>query len=371
MNFRSDLLGRALPLLVAAALAASACGGAQPVGKGGGASGSGASGDGTVRLQGTGASFPAPLYQKWVSEYGKANPNIQIDYQSTGSGVGVNQISSGTVDFGASDKPMSDDELKKAQGELLHIPTVLGAVAVTYNLPNNPELKLTGETLADIYLGKVTRWNDPSIAADNPGVQLPASGIIVAARADGSGTSAVFTDYLSKVSPEWRERVGAGTSPNWPTGQRARGNEGVTAIVKQNPNSVGYVEQIYAEQQKLPVAAIKNAAGNFVKPTPDSVSAAAAAALPATPEDLRVSITDPAGVAEAYPVASYTYVLVYKDQRDAAKGKALVDYLWWSLHDGTQHARALSYAPLPEQVRQRAEAKLNSITSGGKPLRQG
>jgi phosphate transport system substrate-binding protein len=344
-----------------------ACGGIKPVGKAGGDGG--ATSDGVVRLQGTGATFPMPIYQKWMSEYGKANRNVQIDYQSTGSGTGINQISSGTVDFGASDKPMSDDELNKAQGEILHIPTVLGAVAITYNLAGNPELKLSGESLAGIYLGRIKKWNDAAIAAENPGVSLPSSDIIVAARADGSGTSAVFTDFLSKVSPEWKERVGTGTSPNWPTGQRAKGNEGVTALVKQNPNSIGYVEQIYAEQQKLPVAAIRNAAGQHVKPTLESVSAAAAAALPQTPEDMRVSITNPQGAPDAYPISSYTYILVYKEQANAAKGRALVDFLWWALHDGTQYAVERSYAPLPEPVRQRAEQKLNSITSGGRPLR--
>jgi len=370
MKLRSDLFGRVFSLLLAASLAAaaSACGGAKPVGKGGDA---GADSSGTIRLQGAGATFPMPVYQKWVSEYGKANPNVQIDYQSNGSGAGINQISSGTIDFGASDKPMTDDELKKAQGELLHVPTVLGAVAVTFNLPGVTELKLSGETLANIYLGKVTKWNDPSIAAENPGASLPGGNIIVAARADGSGTSAVFTDYLSKVSPEWQQRVGTGTNPNWPTGQRARGNEGVTAVVKQNQNSIGYVEQIYAEQQKLPVAAVRNAGGNYVMPTPDSVAAAAAAALPSTPEDMRVSITNPQGAPDAYPISSYTYILIYREQKDQVKGKALVDFLWWALHDGTPYARSLSYAPLPEQVRQRAEQKLNSVTAGGKPLRQG
>ncbi|MDQ3804235.1 MAG: phosphate ABC transporter substrate-binding protein PstS, partial [Acidobacteriota bacterium] len=325
---------------------------------------------GAVRLQGAGATFPAPLYQKWVSEYGKVNPNAQIDYQSTGSGAGVGQITAGTVDFGASDDPMSDDDLKKVQGgaEVLHIPTVLGAVVVTYNLAANPELKLSPDVVADIYLGKIRRWDDARIKADNPGTNLPAADITVVARADGSGTSAVFTDFLSKVSPEWKEKVGKGKSPTWPTGQRSKGNEGVVASVKQNPNTIGYTELVYAEQQKLPVASIKNPTGNFVKPSLDSVSAAAAASLAQTPEDMRVSITNAAG-ADAYPIASYTYVLVYKDQKDAAKGKTLVDFLWWALHDGTPYARAMSYAPLPDEVRTRAEAKLNSITSGGRPLR--
>jgi phosphate transport system substrate-binding protein len=311
-----------------------------------------------------------PIYQKWVSEYTKLNPKVQIDYQSTGSGAGINQISSGTVDFGASDKPMSDEEIKKAQGELLHIPTVLGAVVLTYNLPGSPELRFSPETIANIYLGRIKRWDDPAIKGDNPGASLPAADITVVARAEGSGTSAVFTDYLSKVSPEWKEKVGTGTSPNWPTGQRSKGNEGVTASVKQNPNTIGYVELVYAMQNKLPVASVRNRAGNFVKPTLDAVTAAAAEALPTTPDHLRVSITDAAG-ASAYPVSSYTYILVYKEQRDAVKGKALVDFLWWALHEGQAVTRdpQYAYAPLPAEVVKRAEAKLASITSDGKTLR--
>jgi phosphate transport system substrate-binding protein len=341
----------------------------RPIGKGSG-SATTSSGGGVIRLQGTGATFPMPIYQKWVSEYTKLHPAVQLDYQSTGSGAGINQISAGTVDFGASDKPMSDEELKKAQGEILHIPTVLGAVALTYNLPGSPELKFSPQTIADIYLGKIRRWDDPAIKADNPGIVLPTADITVVSRADGSGTSAVFTDYLSKVSPEWKEKVGMGTSPNWPTGQRSKGNEGVTASVKQNANTIGYVELVYAAQNKLPVASIRNRAGNFVKPTLEAVTAAAGEALPSTPEDLRVSITDASG-ASAYPVSSYTYLLVYKEQRDAVKGKALVDYLWWALHEGQTVTKdpQYPYAPLPQEVVKRAEAKLLSMTSNGKPLR--
>lgn len=369
MPFAKNRFRQTLSPLVAFALLALALGACspKPVGKGGD-SGTTAPGD-TVRLQGAGATFPTPIYQKWMSDYGKANDKVRIDYQSQGSGAGINQISAGTVDFGASDKPMSDDELRQAQGgELLHIPTVLGAVVLTYNLPGNPELKFSPETIAGIWLGKVKRWDDPAVKGDNPGASLPAADITVVSRADGSGTSAVFTDYLSKVSPEWKEKVGSGTSPNWPTGQRSKGNEGVTASVKQNQNTIGYVELVYAEQQKMPVASIKNSSGNFVKPSLDAVAAAAAAAIPATPEDMRVSITDSAGP-DAYPISSYTYVLVYKEQKDALKGKALVDFLWWALHEGTPAAREKSYAPLPPEVLKRAEAKLNSITSGGKTLR--
>ena len=369
MTNRLKFSSRALLLLPAASLAVFmfACASPQPVGTGGGTGSSG----GTVRVRGTGASFPAPIYQKWVSEYGKAHPTIEIDYQSTGSGQGIKDISGGTVAFGASDKPMSDDELKAAKGgELLHIPTVLGAVVITYNLPGNPELKFSPDVVADSYLGKITKWDDARIKADNPGAELPSANISVVARADGSGTSAVFTEYLSKVSPEWKEKVGTGTNPNWPVGQRAAKNEGVTAAIKQNPNTLGYVELAYAVQNKLPVAALKNKSGNFVKPTLDAVTAAASESLAATPDDLRVSITDAAG-AGAYPISSYTYILAYKNQADAARGKALVDFLWWALHDGQAITKdpQYPYAPLPAEVVKRAEARINSITSDGKPLR--
>lgn len=334
-----------------------------------GGGGTAGPGGGGVRLQGAGATFPNPLYQKWLSEYGKAHPDIKIDYQSIGSGGGIKQIKEQTVDFGASDAPMKDEDLKSAPGELLHIPTVLGAVVITYNLQGVAQpLRFSPAVVADIFLGKVKRWDDAAIKADNPGVALPAADITVVHRSDGSGTSAVFTDYLSKVSPEWKEKVGAGTSPNWPVGQGGKGNEGVTGMVRGQPNTIGYVELAYATQTKLPVALIKNASGNFVEPSLDAVTAAAAEALSTTPEDLRVSITN-AGGASAYPISSYTYILAYKDQKDAAKGKALVDFLWWGIHDGEGFARDLQYAPLPADIVKRAEAKINSITSGGKPLR--
>ncbi len=324
---------------------------------------------GTVSLQGAGATFPNPLYQKWLSEYGKQHPNIRIDYQSIGSGGGIKQLKEQTVDFGASDAPMKDEDLKAAPGEILHIPTVLGAVVITYNLPQmNQALRFSSEVLADIYLGKITKWNDPRIAADNSGVSLPANDITVVYRSDGSGTSAVFTDYLSKVSGEWKEKVGTGTSPRWPVGLGAKGNEGLTGQVKNTPNTIGYVELAYAVQNKLPVAHIKNAGGAFVEPTIDSVTAAAAASAGSTPDDLRVSITNAAG-ATAYPIASYTYILVYKNQRDAGKGKALVDFLWWGIHEGETFAKDLQYAPLPADIVTRAESKINSITAGGTALR--
>lgn len=324
----------------------------------------------TIRLQGAGATFPNPLYQKWLSEYGKANPRAKIDYQSKGSGFGIQQIQSQTVDFGASDAPMSDDDLKKAAGgELLHIPTVLGAVVITYNLEGvAAPLRFSPDVLADIFLGKIKRWNDPRIAADNPGVTLPGNDITVVHRSDGSGTTAVFTEYLSKVSPEWKTKPGAGKSIDWPVGIGGQGNEAVAGQVKKTPNTIGYVELAYAVQTKLPVALLKNKSGNFVEPSLEAVTAAAAETVATTPDDLRVSITDAAG-ANAYPISAYTYILVYKDQKDATKGKALVDFLWWGLHDGERFAKDLQYAPLPAEIVERASAKLNSITSGGKTLR--
>ena len=323
----------------------------------------------SVRLQGAGATFPNPLYQKWLSEYTKLHPDIRMDYQSIGSGGGIKQIKEGTVDFGATDSPMSDDDLKSAKAEILHIPTVLGAVVITYNLESvSQPLRFSPDVIADIFLGKIKKWDDARIKAENPGAKLPSSDITVVHRTEASGTSAVFTDYLSKVSPEWKEKVGKGTAPNWPVGLGGKGNEGVTGQVKATPNTIGYVELAYAVQNKFPVALIKNKSGNFVEPSFDAVTAAAAESIATTPDDLRVSITDAAG-ASAYPIASYTYILAYKDQKDATKGKALVDFLWWGIHDGEKFAKELNYAALPAEIVKRTEAKINSITSGGKPLR--
>ena len=330
----------------------------------------GSGGSGSVSLQGAGATFPNPLYQKWLSEYGKAHANVKIDYQSIGSGGGIKQLKEQTVDFGASDAPMKDEDLKSAPGEILHIPTVLGAVVITYNLSGITQpLKFSPEVVADIFLGKITKWNDPKIAADNAGVTLPAQNITVVHRSDGSGTSAVFTDYLSKVSPEWKDKVGTGTSPSWPVGNGGKGNEGVTGQVKSTPNTIGYVELAYAVQNNLPVAQIKNASGSFITPSIDSVTAAAAASAGNTPDDLRMNITNAPG-AQSYPISSYTYLLVYKDQKDAAKGKALGDFIWCGIHDGEGFAKPLQYATLPADIVKRAEAKIDSVTSGGKPLRQ-
>jgi phosphate transport system substrate-binding protein len=333
-------------------------------------SGSGpGTGGGPISLQGAGATFPNPLYQKWVSEYGKLHPNVRIDYQSIGSGGGIKQIQAQTVDFGASDAPMTDDDLKAAPGEIIHIPTVLGAVVVTYNVPSITQpLHFSPEVIADIFLGKIKKWDDQRIKQDNAGASLPATDITVVHRAESSGTTFVFTDYLAKVSPEWKSTVGADKQPKWPVGQGGKGNEGVTGQIKQQPNTIGYVELAYAVQNKLPVALVKNGSGKFVEPSIDAVTAAAASTSAQTPQDLRVSITNATGE-NAYPISSYTYILAYKNQKNAEKGKALVDFLWWGIHDAEQFARDLQYAPLPKEIVTRAETKINSITSGGKPLR--
>ncbi len=264
---------------------------------------------------------------------------------------------------------MSDAELKASPAELIHIPTVLGAVVLTYNLQGVPKpLRFSPDVIADIFLGKITKWNDPRIKADNADASLPSAEITVVHRAEASGTSFVFSDYLSKVSADWKQKVGADKSPNWPVGQGGKGNEGVTGQIKQQPNTIGYVELAYAVQNKLPVALVKNASGVFVEPSVDAVTAAAAASAATTPDDLRVSITNANG-AGVYPISSYTYILAYKAQSDATKGKTLVDFLWWGIHDGEQFAKDLQYAPLPDEIIKRAEAKINSITAGGKPLR--
>jgi phosphate transport system substrate-binding protein len=329
--------------------------------------GSGPGGSSETKILGAGATFPNPIYQKWFSEYNKANTNVKFDYQSIGSGGGIKQILEKTIDFGGSDAPMKDEDLAKASGPILHIPTVLGAVVLTYNIPGvTAELKFTSDAIAGIFLGKIKKWNDPAIASANEGVALPANDITVVHRSDGSGTTYVFTDYLSKVSADWKNGPGTGPSPAWPTGLGAKGNEGVTGQIKQSPNSIGYVELIYAEQNKLPVASVKNAAGEWIKPSLDSTSAAAAGAQ--IPDDLRVSITNAPG-AGAYPISSFTYLLVYKEQPDQTKGKALVDFMWWATHEGEKMAKDLSYAPLPAEVVKKAEAKITSITFQGKPLR--
>ncbi len=317
----------------------------------------------SLLINGAGATFPFPLYSKWFSDYNKLRPEYLFNYQSIGSGGGIKQITERTVDFGASDAPLTDEELAKAPG-LVHIPTVMGAVVVTYNAPV-AELRLTPKTLAGLFLGTITKWNDPAIAADNQGVKLPDSAVAVVHRSDGSGTTNIFTDYLAKVSPEWKAKVGAGKSVKWPVGLGAKGNEGVTGLVKTTPGAVGYVELASANQNKLPMSSLKNRDGNFVKPSLEGTSAAAAGVE--MPADFRVSITNAAGK-NAYPMASFTYLLVYKDQPDAAKGDGLVKFLWWAIHDGQASAAALDYAPLPKPVVAKVEQTLKSLTVQGKSV---
>lgn len=360
---RNDLIAL---FLVASVILSFGCSG-QQLGSGPGSTATG----GSLQLQGSGASFPKPIYEKWVSEFGKANPNIRIDYQATGSGAGQKALLAKTADFGASDDPMSDEDLKSAGGEVLHIPTVLGAVVITYNLTGvNEPLKLTGQTISDIYLGNIKKWNDERIKKDNPNAALPDAEILPVYRADSSGTSAVFTDFLSKTSPEWKSKVGMNKQPSWITGVGvgAKGNDGVMGQVKQTPNAIGYVELTFAKANTLPTAHVKNKAGQFVEASLESVSSAAAGSVASMPEDLRTQITDADGEG-SYPISSYTYILVYKEQADAAKGKAIVDFLWWATHDGEKFAKDLHYAPLPTEVVKKVEGKIASITAGGKALR--
>jgi phosphate transport system substrate-binding protein len=311
-----------------------------------------------MMINGAGATFPYPIYSKWFDEYTKVDSSVRFNYQSIGSGGGQKQIMAQTVDFGASDGPMTDDNLSKAPGKLLHIPTVAGAVVITYNMEGNPTLKFDGETIAGIFLGQVKKWNDPKIAATNPGVKLPEKDIVVVHRSDGSGTTFIFTDYLSKVSPEWKSKVGNNTSVSWPAGIGGKGNEGVSGQVKQTPGALGYVELIYAIQNKMPYADIKNSTGEFVKPALESVTAALGTAD--IPDDFRFSMTNAPGKG-AYPIAGATWLLVYQQQKDATKGKKLVEFLKWALTKGEAMAKGLDYAPLPEGVQQRVLKRIDEI----------
>jgi phosphate transport system substrate-binding protein len=301
-------------------------------------------------INAAGATFPYPIYSKWFDEYHKLHPTIQINYQSIGSGGGIRQVLDKTVDFGASDGPMTDDQLKQASVKILHFPTVLGADVPSYNIPGvTAELKFTPEALAGIFLGKVTKWNDPAIAGANAGVKLPAEDIVVVHRSDGSGTTYIWTDYLSKISDEWRTKVGKDTSVNWPVGLGGKGNEGVAGLVKQTPNSIGYVELIYAVQNNIPYGSVKNAAGEFVKPSLAGVSAAAAGAATSMPDDFRVSITNAPGKT-AYPISSFTWLLIPAQIQDSAKKTAIKDFLGWMLTSGQQFCEPLAYAKLPKEV---------------------
>lgn len=309
-------------------------------------------------LTGAGATFPNPIYTKWFADYKKVDPSANFNYQAIGSGGGQKQIIEGTVDFGASDGPMNDESLAKAPGKILHIPTVAGAVAITYNLPGVTDLKLDGPTLADIYLGKITKWNDPAIEKLNKGAKLPATPIAVAHRADGSGTSYIFTDYLSNVSPEWKSKVGTNTTVKWPAGIGGKGNDGVAGLVKQAAGAIGYVELIYAVQIKLPTAQLKNADGEFVKPTLEGITAAMSTAT--IPDDFRFSMVNAPGKT-SYPISGATWLLVYEQQKDAAKGKTLVSFLKWALTEGEKEVKALDYAPLPEEVQKKVLARIDTI----------
>jgi phosphate transport system substrate-binding protein len=304
----------------------------------------------TMKITGAGATFPYPIYSKWFSEYNKAHGNVEINYQSIGSGGGIQQVIKQTVFFGATDGPMTPEQLQSAPGKIMHFPTVLGAVVPVYNIPNvTAELKFSGPVLADIFLGKITKWNDPAIAKLNAGVTLPATDITVAHRADGSGTTYIFVDYLSKVSPEWKSKVGVATSVNWPTGVGGRGNEGVSGLVRQTPGAIGYVELIYALQNKIAYGSVMNAAGEAVKASVASVTAAAAEAAKAMPPDFRVSITNAPGKG-VYPISSFTWLLLYENAKDKAQAKTMVDFVKWALTDGQKFAADLGYAPLPEAV---------------------
>jgi phosphate transport system substrate-binding protein len=329
----------------------------------------------TAKLTGSGSSIVDPIMQTWIKNYKALAPNVEINYQSVGSGQGRKDFFGAVTDFGGTDKFAPDAELKAAtdpttgtlKTDVLHIPVVLGAVVATYNLPGIDKLQFSGETLAGIFMGTITTWNDPKIAADNPGVTLPDTEITVAHRSDGSGTTSIFTNYLSSVSADWKSKVGAGDTVQWPVGQGGEKNPGVAAIVQQTEGAIGYVELIYALSNKLPAPAIKNAAGKYVVPSLDSTSAAAAGFLNKTPDDLRVNIVNPPEGETAYPIAGYTWILVAKDQKDEAKAQALTDFLYYVLTQGSDAAKSLNYAPLPNEIADKAITKLTQIMVGGNP----
>ena len=334
---------------------------------GGGDAGDGASRGGAVDLTGAGATFPYPIYSRWFADYAQES-GVRINYANLGSGAGIRQLSEQTVDFGATDSPMTAEELAAAKGgAVLHVPTVIGAVAITYNLPAVTQpLKLTGDVLADVFLGRVTKWNDARIAATNPGVTLPDADILVVHRTDGSGTTFIFTDYLTAVSPAWANGPGRGKQVNWPVGLGAKGNEGVAAQVKQTEGAIGYTELAFVKQNRLQAAEIRNAAGNFVAPTLENVQAAAAGAIETLPDttDFRVSIVDAQG-ATAYPISSFTWLLLYRDQADTAKARKLGDFVRWALREGDSRASELDYAPLPDALQERVLQRLDSVAAGG------
>jgi phosphate transport system substrate-binding protein len=336
-----------LTAILAAVVLTVACGGG---GAGGPVPSPAAAPAGNSQINGAGATFPYPIYSKWFSDYSKLHPNVQINYQSIGSGGGIRQLVERTVFFGASDQPMNDEMLAKAPGPVLHFPTVLGAVVPVYNIEGvSGQIKFTGPVLADIFLGKITKWNDPAIAKINAGISLPASAITVVHRSDGSGTTFVWADYLAKISPEWKEKVGASSSLNWPVGVGGKGNEGVAGLVKQTPASIGYVELVYALQNKISYGAVQNPAGEFISPEVKSVTAAAAGAVPAMPKDFRVSITNSPGQG-AYPISSFTWILLYESPDNKADASTMNEFMKWALSDGQKLAAELGYAPLPESM---------------------
>ena len=312
-------------------------------------------------INGAGATFPYPIYSRWFTEYNKVHPEVKINYQSIGSGGGIRQVSEGTVDFGATDGPMSDEQIGSAKIKTMHIPTVLGAVVPVYNLPGvTKDLNFSSEVIADIYLGKISKWNDARIAKDNPGVSFPDKAILPVYRSDGSGTTYIFTDFLSKVSSDFQGRVGKGTSVKWPTGIGQKGNEGIAGMVRQSPYAFGYVELIYARANNMQFGAVKNKAGKFLKATTDGVTAAAAAAAKAMPADYRVSITNADG-ADSYPISSFTWLLIPVQSADPAKGKALQGFLQWMLDNGEAEAPQMTYAPLPKPVMDKVRQTIKSV----------
>lgn len=313
-------------------------------------------------INGAGATFPSPIYSKWFDEYTKVDPSVRFNYQSIGSGGGIMMFRSQTVDFGASDAPLNDDQIKQLPAPAFHFPSVMGAVVLAYNLPDvKQKIRLSGPVIADIFLGKVVKWTDPEITQLNPGLNLPDDPIVTCHRSDGSGTTYIFSDYLSKVSPEWAKKVRKGTSLKWPVGLGGKGNEGVTGLVQQTPGAIGYVELIYAITNNIPYATVKNHDGNWVNASLAGVSAAAAGAAASMPADFRVSITDAPG-ADAYPISSFTYLLVYKEPKDKTKGTAIVKFLKWALTDGQKYAPPLAYGSIPAPVVEKELAQINQIS---------
>jgi phosphate transport system substrate-binding protein len=329
---------------------------------------SGSSQDGSPRsIDGAGATLPFPLYAKWSSEFSRTDGSVRVNYQPLGSGAGIRQMSDGVVDFGATDEPMSDEQLKRAPSELVHVPMTIGAVVLAYNVPGASELRLTAGLVADIFRGAVVRWDDPRFGEPNPRLKLPGQPITVVHRADGSGTSATFTTYLSKNSEAWRADVGSGVAPRFPVGFGARGNDGVTSYIKATPYAIGYVELAYARQAGLPIALVQNRAGAYVVPDLGSLDRAARAALPRLPDDLRLSLVD-SDDAGAYPIAALSFLIIPRDAKQWAKGEALARFVWWGLHDGQRFAASLDYAPLPPEIVARAESAVRNLRAEGKPF---